>query len=104
MSNRITGRAVRLSLSVSVAAMAMGLVPTFGAAPARAAECLLDTNNNGTADPADTDQGASAADPESLACGSAASAPGARSTAIGANSSAPSDNATAVGGSATAAL
>ena len=85
MSNRITGRAVRLSLSVSAAALGIGAASTFGIAPARAAECLLDTNNNGTADPADTDQGATSVVSTSVACGSGAVATG-PATAVGVNS------------------
>ena len=39
------------------------------ATPVAAAECLLDTKNDGVADALDTDGGAASSDPTALACG-----------------------------------
>ncbi len=60
-------------------------------------ECLLDTNNNGVADAADTDGGAnSGADPRALACGTNAVAVG-PSVAVGGNANAAGNQSVSVG-------
>jgi len=81
---------------------ALALASTLGSQPARADECLLDTNNNGVADPADSDGGAqSAGDDARLACGFGASA-GTNGTAVGPSAHATGTNSTALGSTSTA--
>jgi hypothetical protein len=63
-----------------------------------AAECLLDTDGDGTASAGDTDGGAvSDGTADTLACGTAATATGANSTAVGSQASATGEASTAIG-------
>src|SRR5262245_56090756 len=72
--------------------------------PAQAEDCLLDTNDNGTATATtDTDGGAESGvspTPERLACGPGATATGSFSTAVGADTVATATDSTAVGNGA----
>ena len=88
------GRVMRLSLTVSGAALAVGALSTLGAAPAAAEECLLDTNNNGVSDAGDTDGGATSV-ASSIACGAGANAGASFDTAFGRAASATGGNSTA---------
>jgi len=90
----------RLAVSLSASALALGaaLVLAGTADPALATECLLDTNNDGVADAADTDGGATGTGTDSLACGPAANAAGTSSVASGDSANAGSDYSVAIGG------
>ncbi|NNC46810.1 MAG: hypothetical protein HKO13_00035 [Sphingomonas sp.] len=67
--------------------------------PARADDCLLDTNDDGNADSnVDTDKGANSnGEDDSLACGAGSKATGSRSTSLGAQSTASGDDALSTG-------
>lgn len=110
---------------VAVTAASLFVMPAF------AQECLLDTNNNGTADPTDTDGGANSFGSGNLVCGTGATTgisgstsgtviganarldnapsetsatlqfPANRGTAVGASSTARGPNSTAIGANAT---
>lgn len=82
--------------SLCAAALVAGFSGSAGAA-----ECLLDTNDDGMVDAADTDGGATSdGTGDTLACGAGAEAVGDYSTAIGANSSAAGSYGVTVGNSA----
>src|SRR5690349_12566792 len=90
-----------LGSSAAVIALALG-APTMGIviAPqqAHADECILDSNNNGVADAADTDGGASSAGVDDrLACGVGATASTTGATAVGHNSTAGGTDAISIG-------
>ncbi|MXO89398.1 YadA-like family protein [Pontixanthobacter aquaemixtae] len=70
--------------------------------PAAATECILDTNDNGVADPLDTDGLATSDNPTALACGVVAEANGIDALAVGTDSSANGNSTTAVGGESVA--
>lgn len=72
------------------------------ATPVAAAECLLDTKNDGVAVALDTDGGAASSDPTALACGFAANANWAQTTAVGTDSLAVNAGASSVGANAQA--
>jgi hypothetical protein len=84
-----------IALGTSILAIGLTL-----AGPAAADECLLDTNNNGVADAADTDGGAysdrSGTD-EAVACGKRANAGAPRAVAIGSGTRAMREGAVAIG-------
>ena len=67
------------------------------AGTARADECLLDTNDNGVADGADTDGGADGSGTDSLACGENAEATVDFALAVGIDSQAGGEFSTVVG-------
>src|SRR3954469_4848646 len=91
-------RAARLNIALLGAASAIALGLTLTLTPARAGnECLLDSNNNGVADPADADGGAAATTATSLACGPTATAAGGGTTAVGSTATAFGTGSTAVG-------
>ena len=87
--NKFTRRAGTLLLATSAIALT--------AAPASAAECLLDTNDDGTASAADTDGGAVSSGNNTLACGVNARATGLLSVAIGFDAEASRFGAVAIG-------
>jgi trimeric autotransporter adhesin len=93
---------MRTMVKLSASVMALAAYSALSAAPAQAAECLLDTNNNGVADAGDTDGGAISSNDSQLACGPNARVSGAGSTAVGSNASATNTGSTAVGQNATA--
>jgi trimeric autotransporter adhesin len=93
--------------SASFAALALAGAMTatlFAPVPARALDCLLDTNNDGNADDnADTDGGADSGGVSTrLACGTNANANSPGATALGGSTTAAAAQAVAVGNSATA--
>ena len=88
------------TMALGASGLALATVAMVGASPeqADAAECLLDTNDDGVADPADTDNGATSTSEDALACGENTEATGFESIAIGSD---PNDDGT--GASATGA-
>ena len=93
---------MRTMIKLSASVMALAAYSAFSAAPAQAAECILDTNNNGVADAGDTDGGAVSSNGTQLACGPNALVQGNNSTAVGANAQSNASGSTAVGSTATA--
>jgi hypothetical protein len=93
-----------MRLVATLALAGVALAAFLPADPARADDCLLDTNNDGNADSnVDTDLGADSGGIDSrLACGSNATASGSSSTSIGANSDATNEGASALGNNAQA--
>lgn len=89
--------------AASAGALAIAMAAGLAAPSASATECLLDTNNNGVADAADTDGGATSdGTPGSLACGTSAAAISPLSVAVGSTSIASGAQAIAVGTSSLA--
>ncbi|GAA5047468.1 hypothetical protein GCM10023208_03870 [Erythrobacter westpacificensis] len=66
------------TMALGASGLALATIAMVGASPenASAAECLLDTNDNGVADPADTDNGATSTSEDALACGENSEATG----------------------------
>ena len=90
----------RLSLTASSLVVGLLGAACLSVAPAAAAECLLDTNDDGivSSPPAgDTDGGATSAGTGTLACGTSANATGAGSVAVGTSATATGVDAVAIG-------